>query len=178
MFGFVVLAAAAVFREAPSAGICLNAIISCLMGIAGYVSAPGLKKGVAYKYCVAAYKIKNGKKQIVKKSVSVHSVAGNLMKKKAGKFTNVKSVSVKKNAVTLKVGMTYRIQPSVKGVYSGCAILQKDHAAMFRYLYIKTGKNISVSSSGTVKALKAGKCNVYVLGTNGVRTKVAVTVVK
>ncbi|MCH4006434.1 MAG: hypothetical protein LKE86_04570 [Eubacterium sp.] len=148
------------------------------MGIAGYVSAPGLKKGVAYKYCVAAYKIKNGKKQIVKKSVSVHSVAGNLMKKKAGKFTNVKSVSVKKNAVTLKVGMTYRIQPSVKGVYSGCAILQKDHAAMFRYLYIKTGKNISVSSSGTVKALKAGKCNVYVLGTNGVRTKVAVTVVK
>ncbi|MFC2663029.1 MAG: InlB B-repeat-containing protein, partial [Eubacterium sp.] len=83
----------------------------------------GLKKGVAYKYRVAAYKIKNGKKQIVKKSVSVHSVAGNLMKKKAGKFTNVKSVSVKKNAVTLKVGKTYRIQPSVKGVYSGCAIL-------------------------------------------------------
>jgi uncharacterized repeat protein (TIGR02543 family) len=138
----------------------------------------GLKKGVAYKYCVAAYKIKNGKKKIVKTSVSVHSVAGNLMKKKTGRFTNVQSVRVKKNAVTLKVGKTYRIQPSVRGVVSGCAILQKDHAAMFRYLYIKTGKNISVSQNGVVRALKAGKCNVYVLGTNGVRTKVAVTVVK
>ena len=137
----------------------------------------GLKKGVAYKYYVAAYQIKNGKKKVVKKSLSVHSIAGNIMRKHVN-YTNVKSVSVRKNAVTLKVGKTYRIQPSVKGVYSGCAILQKDHAAMFRYVYIKDGKNISVSSSGTVKALKAGKCNVYVLGTNGVRTKVAVTVVK
>jgi uncharacterized repeat protein (TIGR02543 family) len=135
----------------------------------------GLKKGVAYKYYVAAYRIKNGKKKVVKKSVSVHSIAGNLMRKRVN-YTNVKKVSVNKNAVTLKVGKTYRIQPSVKGVFSNCAILQKGHAAMFRYVYIKDGKNISVSSMGIVKAKKAGKCNVYVLGTNGVRTKVAVIV--
>ena len=134
-----------------------------------------LKKGVAYKYYVAAYQIKNGKKKVVKKSLSVHSIAGNLMRKRVS-YTNVKKVSVNKNAVTLKVGKTYRIQPSVKGVYSNCAILQKGHAAMFRYVYIKDGKNISVSSTGIVKAKKAGKCNVYVLGTNGVRAKVAVTV--
>lgn len=138
----------------------------------------GLKKGIAYKYYVAAYKKVNGKKQIVKKSVSVHSAAGNLLKKKNAKYTNVKKVSVNKNAVTLKIGKIYKIQPSVKGVISGCSILQKDHAPMYRYLYIKDGKNISVNQNGTVKALKAGKCNVYVLGTNGVRTKVAVTVVK
>ncbi|MGN1383463.1 MAG: InlB B-repeat-containing protein [Eubacterium sp.] len=139
----------------------------------------GLKKGVAYKYRVAAYKITDGKKKIVKRSVDVHSAAGNLLRKKSGRrYTNVKSVQVRKNAVTLKVGKTYRIQPSVKGVYSGCAILQKDHAPMYRYLYIKDGKNISVSQNGLVKAQKAGKCNVYVLGTNGVRTKLAVTVVK
>lgn len=135
----------------------------------------GLKKGVAYKYYVAAYQIKNGKKKVVKKSLSVHSIAGNIMRKHVN-YTNVKSVSVRKNAVTLKVGKTYRIQPSVKGVFSNCAILQKGHAAMFRYVYIKDGKNISVSSNGVVKAKKAGKCNVYVLGTNGVRAKVAVTV--
>lgn len=135
----------------------------------------GLKKGVAYKYYVAAYQIKNGKKKVVKKSLSVHSIAGNIMRKHVN-YTNVKSVSVRKNAVTLKVGKTYRIQPSVKGVFSNCAILQKGHAAMFRYVYIKDGKNISVSSTGIVKAKKAGKCNVYVLGTNGVRAKVAVTV--
>ncbi len=135
----------------------------------------GLKKGAAYKYYVAAYQIKNGKKKVVKKSLSVHSIAGNLMRKRVS-YTNVKKVSVNKNAVTLKVGKTYRIQPSVKGVYSNCAILQKGHAAMFRYVYIKDGKNISVSSTGIVKAKKAGKCNVYVLGTNGVRAKVAVTV--
>lgn len=134
-----------------------------------------LKKGVAYKYYVAAYQIKNGKKKVVKKSLSVHSIAGNFMRKRVS-YTNVKKVSVNKNAVTLKVGKTYRIQPSVKGVYSNCAILQKGHAAMFRYVYIKDGKNISVSSTGIVKAKKAGKCNVYVLGTNGVRAKVAVTV--
>ncbi|MGN1381550.1 MAG: InlB B-repeat-containing protein, partial [Eubacterium sp.] len=116
----------------------------------------GLKKGVAYKYRVAAYKIKDGKKQIVKTSVDVHSAAGNLLKKKSGsRYTNVKKVSVRKNAVTLKIGKTYKIQPSVKGVYSGCAILQKDHAPMYRYLYIKDGKNISVSQNGMVKALKA-----------------------
>jgi uncharacterized repeat protein (TIGR02543 family) len=138
----------------------------------------GLKKGVAYKYYVVGYKNVNGQKMIVQKSVTVHSVAGNLLKKKYAKYTNVKKVSVTKNAVTLKVGKTYKIQPSVKGVLSGCEILQKDHAAMFRYVYIKDGKNIKVSQNGTVKALKAGKCNVYVLGTNGVRTKVAVTVVK
>ena len=138
----------------------------------------GLKKGVAYKYYVVGYKNVNGQKMIVQKSVTVHSVAGNLLKKKYAKYTNVKKVSVTKNAVTLKVGKTYKIQPSVKGVLSGCEILQKDHAAMFRYVYIKDGKNIKVSQDGTVKALKAGKCNVYVLGTNGVRTKVAVTVVK
>ena len=135
----------------------------------------GLKKGVAYKYYVAAYQIKNGKKKVVKKSLSVHSIAGNLMRKRVS-YTNVKKVSVNKNAVTLKVGKTYRIQPSVKGVFSNCAILQKGHAAMFRYVYIKDGKNISVSSTGIVKAEKAGKCNVYVLGTNGVRARVAVTV--
>ncbi len=139
----------------------------------------GLKKGVAYKYRVAAYKVKDGKKQIVKTSVAVHSAAGNLLKKKSGsRYTNVKKVSVRKNAVTMKIGKTYKIQPSVKGVVSGCAILQKDHAPMYRYLYIKDGKNIRVDQNGNVKALKAGKCNVYVLGTNGVRTKVAVTVVK
>ncbi len=136
----------------------------------------GLKKGAAYKYYVAAYQIKDGKKQIVKKSVTVHSAAGNLLKTKKAAYTNVKNVSVKKNAVTLKIGKTYKIQPSVKGVYSGYAILQKSHAPMYRYLYIKDGKNISVDQNGNVKALKAGKCNVYVLGTNGVRTKVAVTV--
>ncbi len=135
----------------------------------------GLKKGVAYKYYVAAYQMKNGKKKVVKKSLSVHSIAGNLMRKRVS-YTNVKKVSVNKNAVTLNVGKTYRIQPSVKGVYSNCAILQKGHAAMFRYVYIKDGKNISVSSTGIVRAKKAGKCNVYVLGTNGVRAKVAVTV--
>ncbi|MGN1381407.1 MAG: InlB B-repeat-containing protein [Eubacterium sp.] len=135
----------------------------------------GLKKGVAYKYYVAAYQIKNGKKKVVKKSLSVHSIAGNIMRKHVN-YTNVKSVSVRKNAVTLKVGKTYRIQPAVKGVFSNCAILQKGHAAMFRYVYIKDGKNISVSSTGVVKAKKAGKCNVYVLGTNGVRARVAVTV--
>lgn len=135
----------------------------------------GLKKGVAYKYYVAAYQIKNGKKKVVKKSLSVHSIAGNIMRKHVN-YTNVKSVSVRKNAVTLKVGKTYRIQPAVKGVFSNCAILQKGHAAMFRYVYIKDGKNISVSGNGVVKAKKAGKCNVYVLGTNGVRARVAVTV--
>lgn len=65
-----------------------------------------------YKYYVAAYKIKkNGKKQIVRNSVTVHSVCGN---------TSARSTNV--------------------------------------------------------KAVKAGKTTVYVLGVNGIRDKVVVTV--
>lgn len=132
----------------------------------------GLRKGTAYKYYVAAYQIKNGKKKVVRKSLCVHSIAGNYNQK----YTNAKTISVKKHAVALKLGKTYQINPSATGVIAGHKILQKGHAAMFRYVYIRDDQNVSVSKTGLVTAKKVGKCRVYVLGTNGVRTAVLVTV--
>ncbi|MFC2662863.1 MAG: InlB B-repeat-containing protein, partial [Eubacterium sp.] len=132
----------------------------------------GLKKGTMYKYRIAAYQVKNGKKTVVKKSLTAHTIAGD----SNGKYTNAKKITVKKNAVTLKAGKKYQIQPSVTGVVSGLKILQKGHALMFRYVYVTQNNNVSVSKTGLVTTKKAGKCKIYVIGVNGVRTAVNVTV--
>ena len=131
-----------------------------------------LKTHRNYKYYVAAYKIKNGRKVIVKRSITVHSVCGN----SNARFTNTKAVKVKKHAVTLKAGQTYKIKANVYKVKKNRALLNHRHASRLRYLS-RNSRIAKVSySTGKVKALKAGKTTIYVLGVNGVRDKVAVTV--
>ena len=131
-----------------------------------------LKTHRCYKYYVAAYKIKNGRKVIVKKSLTVHSVCGN----SNARFTNTKAVKVKKHAVTLKKGQTYKIKANVYKVKKNRALLNHRHASRLRYLS-RNSRIAKVSySTGKVKALKAGKTTIYVLGVNGVRDKVTVTV--
>ena len=131
-----------------------------------------LKTHRCYKYYVAAYKIKNGRKVIVKKSLTVHSVCGN----SNARFTNTKAVKVKKHAVTLKKGQTYKIKANVYKVKKNRALLNHRHASRLRCLS-RNSRIAKVSySTGKVKALKAGKTTIYVLGVNGVRDKVTVTV--
>lgn len=59
-----------------------------------------------YKIYVAAYKMKNGKKITIAKSLTFH-VAGSKNKI----YTNVKSVKIKKNSYTIKKGSAIRIKP-------------------------------------------------------------------
>lgn len=125
-----------------------------------------------YKYYVAAYKIKHGKKVIVRNSVTVHSVCGNT----SARSTNVKAVKASRHAVTLKKGKTYRIKASAYKVNKKRAFLDQTHCGLLRYLTADS-KIASVDyNTGKVKAVKAGKTNIYVLGVNGIRDKVTVTV--
>jgi uncharacterized repeat protein (TIGR02543 family) len=126
-----------------------------------------------YKYYVAAYKIKkNGKKQIVRNSVTVHSVCGNT----SARSTNVKAVKAAKHAITLKKGQSYRLKASVYKVNKKRAFLDATHCGLLRYL-TRDRKIATVDyNTGRIKGVKAGKTTVYVLGVNGIRDKVVVTV--
>ena len=125
-----------------------------------------------YKYYVAAYKIKNGKKVIVRNSVTVHSVCGNT----SARSTNVKSVKVSKHAVTLKKGQIYKVKATISKMNKKRAFLDATHCGLLRYLTADSNIATVNYKTGMIKAKKAGKTTVYVLGVNGIRDKVTVTV--
>lgn len=125
-----------------------------------------------YKYYVAAYKIKHGKKVIVRNSVTVHSVCGNT----SARSTNVKAVKAAKHAITLKKGQSYKLKASIYKVNKKKAFLDQTHCALLRYLTANSKVATVDYNTGKIKAVKAGKTNIYVLGVNGIRDKVTVTV--
>lgn len=131
-----------------------------------------LKLGHNYKYYVAAYKIKNGKKVVVRNSVTVHSVAGNT----SYRSTNVKAVKAKKHSITLKKGKTAVLKASITKFNSRKNILDSTHCAKLRYLSADSSIASVNYNSGRITGKKAGTTTVYVLGVNGYRDKAKVTV--
>ena len=131
----------------------------------------GLKKGIPYKGYVRAYKMVNGKKTYIGKSLTVHAFTNGGSKK----YTNPKSVSVKKASVSLKAGKTYSIKASVKKLKARKALINTSHAPKLRYVS-SNPKVATVSGSGKITAKSAGKCNVYAIAINGARKAVKVTV--
>jgi uncharacterized repeat protein (TIGR02543 family) len=131
-----------------------------------------LKTGHNYKYYVAAYKIKNGKKVVVRNSVTVHSVAGNT----SARSTNVKSVKAKKHSITLKKGKSCTLKASISKMNKKRAFLDSTHCGLLRYLSADSRIATVDYNTGKITAKKAGKTTVYVLGVNGIRDKCTVTV--
>jgi uncharacterized repeat protein (TIGR02543 family) len=111
-----------------------------------------------YKYYVAAYKIKHGKKVIVRNSVTVHSVCGNT----SARSTNVKKVKAAKHAITLKKGQSYKLKASIYKVNKKRAFLDRTHCALLRYLTADRKIATVDYNTGKIKAVKAGKTNIYV----------------
>ena len=127
-----------------------------------------LKKN--YKVYVEAYKLSDGKKKILGKSIIAHIVGKNNQK-----YTNVKEVRVKKNSYTLKQGNTITIQANVVLVSRGKKQLSNAHARQFRYA--SSDKKIAtVSKNGKVKAVGKGTCTVYVYARNGYAKAIKITV--
>ena len=131
----------------------------------------GLKKKTAYKACVKAWIMKDGKKTYVRTSPIVHAYTSGSTKN----YTNSKSVAVKKSSVTLKKGKTYKIKATVKKLKKGKKLMPTGHAAKLRYLSSDT-EVATVSSSGKIKAKSKGTCYVYVYAVNGVYKKVKVVI--
>ena len=123
-----------------------------------------------YKIRVVAYKYVDGKKVVLAKSLTAHIVG-----RKSKKYTNVKSITVKKTKETIKVGKTKTIKAKVNLQEKGKKQLSKAHAAEFRY--VSTDKKVAtVSKKGKIKAVGKGKCYVYVYAKNGCAKKITVTV--
>lgn len=131
----------------------------------------GLKKGTAYKAYVKAYVMKDGVKTYVKSSPLMHAYTGN----GAGKYTNAKSVTVKKTKVTLKKGKTFKIKAKVKKVKKNKKLMDKSHAPTLRYMTTNS-KVATVNSKGKIKAKGKGTCSIYVFAHNGVSKKIKVSV--
>ncbi len=127
-----------------------------------------LKKN--YKIYVLAYKLADGKKITLGKTITAHIVG-----RKNTKYTNVKAVKVKKSSYRLKKGQTAQIKAKTVLVSPGKKQLSNAHAKQFRYA--ATNKKVAtVSKKGKIKEVGKGTCTIYVYARNGYAKKIKVTV--
>lgn len=126
-----------------------------------------LKKTRAYKYYIATYKMKNGKKVYQSKSPTIHVAMSQ------EKNTNVKSISVNKTKISLKAKKTFQIKASAKAENKKKKLLA--HTDKFRY-YTNDKKVATVTKKGKIQAKKKGSCSIFVIANNGVSKEIKVTV--
>ena len=131
------------------------------------VKGAAVKKNTYYKFLVVAL---NKNNKVVSTSRMIHVAT------KGGKYTNYKSISVKKDKITkaknLKKGKSLKLEPTQVKVSK--SLEARKHVAI---RYESTNKNIAkVTSKGVIKALKKGTCYVYVYAQNGVYKKIKVVV--
>ncbi len=123
-----------------------------------------------YRIYVLAYKLVDGGKISLGKTITAHLVG-----RKNAKYTNVKAIKIKKNSYRLKKGKTARIKARTVLVSPGKKQLSNAHAREFRY--VSTDKKVAaVSKKGEIKAVRKGTCNIYVYARNGYARKIKVTV--
>ena len=123
-----------------------------------------LKKGTQYKYRVAAYKIIEGKRVIISKSLPVYSTT------KGGKYGNPVKVCVKKSSVSVKCQKKVKLKVEVTGNRLNKA------GKMIRY--ISTDPSIAkVSKKGIITGVSPGTCYIYCVARNGSFKRVRVKVI-
>lgn len=126
--------------------------------------AKGLKSGTYYKYCVAAYKLVDGRQVITAKSKVIHVATS------SGKYGNYKAVKVNKAKVELKAGKTYTIKATqVQGEKP-----VKKHADI--RFETSNSKIATITKNGVITAKRKGTCTIYVYAQNGIYKTVKVTV--
>ena len=130
----------------------------------------GLKKAATYRAYVKAWEKAGGKKRYIgEASPTVSAITGGYTKSRC----NPKAVTVKKPALSLKVGKTAAIKATVKGVKAHREVLSRGGLVRF---YSSDVNVAAVNGSGKVTAMGPGKCTIWVLASNGVRASVKVRV--
>ena len=119
---------------------------------------------------VSAYKMVNGKKVTIAKSIVAH-IAG----AESEKNTNPKKLTLKKKSFSIKVGKKARIKANVTPLDKNKELLNASHAAKLRFKS-SDSKTASVDKNGNIKAKKKGTCIIYVYAINGLMKKVKVKV--
>ena len=127
-------------------------------------------KGTCYKAKVWAWRMVDGKKVYLEKSLMVH-----VAKKSARALTNASYVWVAKSVRTLKVGSTAKVGArTIKKITKRKLISPK---RVSRLRYWSTNKAVAtVSKSGKIKAVGKGACTVFAMAQNGKKAIVVVTV--
>ena len=127
-----------------------------------------LKKN--FKVYVAAYKMTDGKKEVLAKSIMGH-VVGRLNTK----YSNAKKITLSKSKYSVKIGKTVKVKAKTVLVDKSKKQLSDGHAKEFRYA--TSNKNIAtVDKNGKVKGVAKGTCTIYVYARNGYAKTVSVTV--
>lgn len=123
-----------------------------------------------YKVQIRTYRMENGKKKTIAKSLTLH-VAGKSKKN----YTNAKSIKVSKEKITIKVGKTQKIKAKITRQNLLKKTFPAKHVSTYRYY--STDENVAVvSKGGTIKGKEKGSCTVYVVAANGVKKGIKVTV--
>ena len=127
-----------------------------------------LKKN--YKIYVTAYKMVDGKKVKLAKSIMGH-VVGRLNTK----YSNAKKITLSKSKYTIKVGKTAKVKAKTVLADKSKKQLSDAHAAEFRYA-TSDNKIATVDKNGKIKGIAKGTCTIYVYARNGYAKTVKVTV--
>lgn len=127
-----------------------------------------LKKN--YKIYVVPFKMVNGKKVKLGKSITGHIVG-----RKNTRRTNVKAIKLQQRRIYLEVGEKTQIKGSTVLVDKTKKPLSDGHASELRFR-TSNAAVATVSATGIVKAVKKGRCKVYVYARNGYAKRVSVTV--
>jgi len=123
-----------------------------------------------FKAYVVAYKMIDGKKVVLAKSV-IGRIAGD----KNRRYTSVKTIKAAKSEYAVKVGKTVKANATVTLVDKNKEHLKTEYAAKLRF---KTSDSsiATVDENGNIKGIKKGTCTVYIYAISGKVTKVKVTV--
>lgn len=128
-----------------------------------------LSKCGIVKIQVKAYKLVNGKKKYIDKSVLLHIVLN------SEKRTNIKKVTLAKKAYTMSVKRAVTLKPVFTPANASKLLLGAEHGP--RAFYYSTNTNVAiVDAKGVVKAKASGKCTIYVISISGVSSPVQITV--
>lgn len=134
------------------------------------INGKAIDKKKSYKSYVVAYKITDGEKVILGRSIYMH-FAGSQSKK----YTDVKSVNADNGSYTLSVGGTAQINASVVLDDTSKEELSENHTRQFRYA--TNNKAVAtVSKTGQITAKGPGSCTIYVYAKNGRSKQINVTV--
>lgn len=134
------------------------------------VGGKALNLSKIYKVYVLAYRMEDGRKAVLGKSMTAY-IAG----KNNKKYTNAKAVKVKKSSYQMKKGKTAKIK--AEAILADRKKKQLSGSGIRKFRYISTDKKVAVvSANGKIKAVDKGKCYIYVCTGNGYAKKIKVTV--
>lgn len=123
----------------------------------------GLKKGTQYRYYVEAYKLIDGKRVSLSKSLPAYSTT------KGGKYGNPVKLQTKRSLVSVKSGKKMKLKVKAAG--------KKMNKASKKVRYISANPSIAkVSKKGVVTGGRRGTCYVYCVAWNGLSKKIKIRV--